>query len=352
MLTLLKEKINLLYYPPVDVKPLPRILMIEPTNACNLKCAMCYVQRQTIKNHYLSLSDFQNIINQFPEIRELIFCGIGEPLLNRDIFDMINVAKKKGVEFINLITNGKLLNEQVIQKIIISGINRIQVSIHSFDARIFSRIRNEDARNLEELKLNIKRLISLKRKAASPLKICCNAVITKFNYENLLEFIKEAKDLGFDRVEFIQMTTANGNLKEINVPLNYMRRITQEARRLAHRLKIELGFLSGNDYGRCYQVWDFIMIHSDGNISPCNGIFPTENIGVGNILKEPIEKIWNAPRYRELRRLVRTGKLEYCNFCEAGYCLEGRNLGWFKNYYIRPLRRVFRPLRRLLRPLK
>jgi len=321
---------------------LPKIIMVEPTNACNLKCAMCYVQQHIEERHYLLLSDFQNIICKFPKIRELIFCGIGEPLLNKDIFGMINAAKEKGIGFINLITNGKLLNEEVIHKIVGSGINRIQISLHSFDAKIFNEIRNEDAFKLEELKLNIGRLVSLKKKTRSPLKVCCNAVISKFNFKNLLEFIKEAKRLEVDRVEFIQMTTASGNLKNVNAPLDSMRQSSQEARRFARKLKIELGFLSGNDYGRCYQLWDFIMIHSDGNISPCNGIFPTENIGAGNILAEPIEEIWNSPKYRELRRLVRAGELEYCRYCESGYCLGGRDLRWFKNYYIRPLRRFFR----------
>lgn len=340
MLVALEKKINSLYYPLAGRAPLPKIIMIESTNACNLKCAMCYVQQHIKKNHYLSLSDFQMIIGKFPKIRELIFCGIGEPLLNKDIFGMINAARREGVGFINLITNGKLLNEENIHKIIVSGINRIQISVHSFDVRVFSEIRNEDAFNLEELKLNISRLVSLKKKTKSTLKVCCNAVISRFNFNNLVEFVAEAKKLGVDRVEFIQMTTASGNLKDINAPLNSISKIATEARRIARKLKIELGFLSGNDYGRCYQLWDFIMIHSDGTISPCNGIFPTENIGVGNILVEPIEEIWNSPKCRELRRLVKIGELKYCRYCESGYCLGGRDLRWFKNYYIRPLRRL------------
>ena len=162
----------------------------------------------------------------------------------------------------------------------------------------------------------------------------------------MLEFIKEAKGLGADRVEFIQMTTAKDNLKEINAPLRRMSQISKEVRKLSGKLNIEVGFLSGNDYGRCYQLWDFMMIHANGVISPCNGIFPTENIGLGNILCAPVEEIWNSEGYQRLRQSVKIGRLEYCKYCESGYCLEGKDLRWLKNYYLRPLKRS---LKRLLK---
>ena len=338
----LRKSFRSLYYSRDKKIPLPVILMVEPTNVCNLKCSMCYVQQQPGQKHYLSLPSFEHIINQFPRIRELIFCGIGEPLLNKDIFEMIGAAKKKGIAFINLVTNGKLLNEETIKKILASGINRMQISVHSFNPDKFSKIRNEEAGNLQELKENIKRLIALKEETHSHLKVCCNAVVNKFNCDDLLNFVQEAKNLGIDRVEFIQMTTASGNLKDINAPLHNMPFVVKEIRKAGLRLNIEVGFLSGNDYGRCYQLWDFIMVHSSGDISPCNGIFPTENIGLGNILNTSLEQIWNSEKYRNLRQSLIKEELEYCRYCESGYCLEGKNLRWFKNYYLRPLKRLIK----------
>lgn len=340
----LTEKLNTLYYPPAKNILLPSIVMIEPTNVCNLKCSMCYVQQNTKGRDYLSLSDFQKIINQFPKIKELVLCGIGEPLLNRDIFNMISFAKSKNIGFVNMFTNGLLLTEDVSEQIIKTGINRIQISVQSFNKEIFTKIRNENIINLEKLKRNIKQLISIKKKVNSPLKVCCNAVITMYNYNDLIEFINDAEDLGVERVEFFQMTTASDNMKDINAPLDYMAKIIREIRKYAQKLNIEVGFLSGNDYGRCYQLWNFIMIHANGNVSPCNGIFPTENIKIGNILDIKIEQIWNSSKYQELRQLMRKGKLKYCKYCETGYCLEGKNIRWFKNYYLRPLKRLIRSM--------
>jgi len=336
--------VNSIYYPKLKPAALPRVIMIEPTSVCNLKCAMCYVQQNIKTGSYLDLPKFNAIIEQFQEIRELIFCGIGEPFLNKDIFAMIETAKQRGIVFVNLITNGKLLDREMALKIVSSGISRIQISVHSFNPKVFSEIRNEEKSGLEKLKLGIKELVRQKKELNSGIKICCNAVITKFNYNDISAFIKEAKELGVDRVEFIQMTTANGSLTNMNAPMGHMKNICNQARKLARRLDIEAGFLNGNEYGRCYQLWDFMMIHADGNVSPCNGIFPTENIGVGDVFKEPIRKIWDSEKYQKLRYEIKNGKLKYCKYCESGYCIEGKDFRWFKNYYLRPLKRFIKTL--------
>lgn len=340
----LEERINYFYYTRKDNIPLPGVIMIEPNNVCNLQCSICCTQKYIKDRCFLSPSDFRSIIDQFPKIRELIFCGTGEPLLNKDIFDMINIAKRRGIPFISLVTNGKLLHEDILGKIINSGIDRIQISVHSFNPEIFAKMRNEAPSNLKTLEENINKIVVIKKNLGAKIKICCNAVITKFNFNGLLEFVKEARDLGADRIDFIQLSTYGNLIEDINAPLSCMPRLAKEARKLARKLNIEIGFLNGNEYGRCYQLWDFIMVHADGNISPCNGIFPADNIEVGNIFREPIKKIWGSDKYHRLRQLVRKGELENCKYCESGYCMEGKDLRWFKNYYLRPLKRSFKNL--------
>jgi len=337
------RKINNLYYPNKTARVLPAVVMVEPTNMCNLRCSMCYVQqRSTGIKHYLSVRQFKDIVEQFQKIRELIFCGIGEPLLNADIFEMIKLARHKGAAFINLITNGKLLNKDTALRVVASGIDRIQISVHSFNPEVFAKVRNENQSNLENLIENIRYLIELRNKMNAGLKISCNVVITKFNYDDMLKLLKYAKELKIDKVEFIQLTTAYGALSDINAPFGQMPRIIREIRRVACKLNIKVGFLSGNECGRCYQLWDFVMVHADGNISPCNGIFPTENVGVGNIFLNPLQEIWNSKKYQDLRSLVSEGKLQNCKFCESGYCLEGKDFRWFKNYYLRPIKRLIK----------
>ncbi len=338
---ILLDKLNSIYYNS-PLPDLPRIIMIEPTNACNLRCIMCdYQNTKDGTSFFLSLDNFKKIFDQFSDIREFIFCGIGEPLLNKDIFEMIRIVKERKVPFINLITNGTLLNEEYSQRLLESGITRIQISIHSANSKTFAYVRQDKEEAFEQVKENIKVLIKFKKNFPN-IKICINTVINHSNFKEMPDIIELGSELGVDLVEFFQMTTIFDKLKDINAPLSQVPSLVKQARKFAKRLKVNLSFLDGNEYGRCYQLWDFIMIHSDGNVSPCNGIMPQEKIDVGNILKTPLKDIWYSDKYQELRRLVKNNKLKNCQFCESGYRIEGLNLRWIKNYYIRPLKRILK----------
>jgi molybdenum cofactor biosynthesis enzyme MoaA len=51
-----------------------------------------------------------------------------EPLLNKELADMIVYAKKAGIVDIAITTNAHLLNEQISRKLIDSGLTRIMFS--------------------------------------------------------------------------------------------------------------------------------------------------------------------------------------------------------------------------------
>ena len=46
---------------------MPKDLMIEITNNCNLNCATCYVHRDGRKKEFMSFDFYKSIIDQIPE---------------------------------------------------------------------------------------------------------------------------------------------------------------------------------------------------------------------------------------------------------------------------------------------
>lgn len=334
----LAQAVNYLYYRTENC-PLPEVLMVEPTDACTLKCVMCDVQqKKTGSSHFLSTAQFESILGKFPRIRELIFCGIGEPLLNMDIFSIIAVARERGVPFINLITNGELLDPKISDSILSSGLNQLHISVPAVTEEAFQEIRNHPQVSLSRLSENIRFLTRKNKDRGIGIKIIINMVMMKFNHAQLKSAVSFFKELGSDGICLVQMTTILGKKEDINMDRKGASRLFSELKTLANKKGLDIVFLTGNDYGRCYQLWDFIMIHADGSISPCNGIMPGEGLGLGNIFNTDISTIWLSDAYRALRRQVRRASLENCRFCESGYPIEGKNFKWFKNYYLRPVR--------------
>jgi len=334
----LEKSINFFYYPK-NAQHLPTVVMVEPADACTLKCVMCDVQKyKQGPSCVMTCEQFDHILRQFNKIRELIFCGIGEPLLNKNIIPMVRRAENAGIPFINLITNGELLELDNAVGLFEAGLNQLHISIPAVSEEAFRKIRNNPKVSLNELSDKIRLISKIKREKFAGAKIIINIVMNKFNEAELEETVLFCKGLGADGICFVQLTTILGKNDDINLSSPGVTRLFSMISSAGKEAGIEINFLTGNEYGRCYQLWDFIMIHADGNVSPCNGIMPNEGVKIGNIFKVSAVDIWNSPAYKSLRFKVKSGCLANCRFCESGYLIEGFNFKWFKNFYIRPIR--------------
>lgn len=69
---------------------LPKTLYLETTNRCNLKCEGCIIyhgKREVDRD--VSLQEVIEITDQLPRLERVILHGIGEPLLNKALPEII-----------------------------------------------------------------------------------------------------------------------------------------------------------------------------------------------------------------------------------------------------------------------
>ena len=111
----------------------PPILMVEVTTKCNLQCIMCPRQLvvQKRKEGNMDFNTFKKIID---DTEKWLFClalwNFSEPMLNENIYEFIEYAKQKKI-FVSLATNGLLLSDSNIEKIIDSKLDYLIISIGS-----------------------------------------------------------------------------------------------------------------------------------------------------------------------------------------------------------------------------
>jgi len=121
----------------LEIKPSSCNIMI--TNRCNLKCIMCKQWRQP-QAQELSTQDWKDIIKDLKEngIRNLHFTG-GEPLLRKDFRELVSHAARYGF-VVGLTTNGSLLNKDLLEDLVGSGLRSIAISLDALNNG-FDRIR-------------------------------------------------------------------------------------------------------------------------------------------------------------------------------------------------------------------
>ncbi|MBM4389296.1 MAG: radical SAM protein, partial [Deltaproteobacteria bacterium] len=101
---------------------------------CNNRCIFCYEQPKRPLYPFPSFDEVKKIIDDFKEnqVDHIMFLG-GEPLLRKDVFDIVRYGTGIGIRF-GMTTNGQLLgNRETVMKLIESGLCDFEISIHSAD---------------------------------------------------------------------------------------------------------------------------------------------------------------------------------------------------------------------------
>src|SRR5438045_8171177 len=89
---------------------LPVCLYLETTNRCNLLCTTCPRTYEDLEPPAdMSWELFTSIVDQVPSIQRVVLHGVGEPMLVKNLPQMVRYLKDRGV-YVLYNTNGTVLN--------------------------------------------------------------------------------------------------------------------------------------------------------------------------------------------------------------------------------------------------
>jgi MoaA/NifB/PqqE/SkfB family radical SAM enzyme len=108
----------------------PRLLLIDPTSACNLNCTGCWAADYK-KNSHLSYEKLDEILTDAQRIGVLtIIMSGGEPLMRKK--DILKLAAKHTKLTFGLFTNGTLIDEEFVKEMVKLGNLNVFVSIEGY----------------------------------------------------------------------------------------------------------------------------------------------------------------------------------------------------------------------------
>ena len=93
----------------------------------------------------MSLDTYKALLPVFPELEAVNIIGIGEPLMNENIIEMIRLGKKHlpAHGTFSLTTNATLINEKMAKQLVASGIDDIVISMDGATPATFNDIRKQ-----------------------------------------------------------------------------------------------------------------------------------------------------------------------------------------------------------------
>lgn len=249
---------------------------------CNFNCKYCFSQFYSKK--ILKLEDWIQVIDNCTKdnlVSEFNIAG-GEPLLHKDLHEIIKYIKvNKGLK-VSIITNGFYIDEDWIKNNI-QYIETIGFSLDSLDNETLHKIGRHNKNNELFNKDRFLEVYHLIKKYNENCKIKLNTVINKYNYQE--EMYKELSLLKIDRWKILKIKKLNTE-KFNNLELC----ITDEE----YDTFIKNNVNEGNK--------NFVVVETDMR----NGYFIIDSNGclldnsndfyivVGNLLEEDFNKVFNA----------------------------------------------------------
>jgi len=349
----LVKKVNQQYFPGTYLFE-PKWIVLGVNNVCNLHCKMCDVGTKNLESNFaqnlvgtrplnMPLELVKKIIDQTSEYYPKTRLGYGftEPLVYPFLIDSLHYANTNNL-FTSITTNALTLKQKAKQ-LVEAGLNELYISLDG-PPDIHNEIRGHK-KSFQKAIEGIEELF----KFDTPPSISIFCVITEWNIGYLKEFLDlfknyPLKQVGFMHTNFTPKEVAithnntwgnsypatDSNIDEINIdnmdldllwgeiqhiksshysfPITFSPNISSRDRLLTFYQNPE------KQVGKkCNDIFNNIMIKSDGSVIPAHG--RCYNLDIGNIYKKDLKEIWHSSilsTFRSRRSYLQEVRFRIC----------------------------------------
>lgn len=313
-------------------KPVLRDLFLEVTLRCNARCEHCGSScGDKILEDEISAFDLKktlkDIANEYNAREILLNVTGGEPLVRKDLFGIMEYASSLGFRW-GMTTNGMLINDDIIKKMIKTNMESISISLDGLKEthESFRRVPN----CFDKIINNIKKL----QKVPSIKIVQVTTVANKKNIhelEDVYNLMKELNVVSWRVINVDPIGRAKDN-KDILLDKDdykYLFNFIKEKRNegilnveygCSHYLGLELEKELRDTYFICTAGLYVASILSNGDIFICPDVVRRKEFIQGNIKTDNFVEVWENG-FQMFRTEDRT-KCSKCQKCSSWkYCL-------------------------------
>lgn len=328
-------------------KSAPHKVHLYPTNRCNLRCPFCYQQLEPYDySDTLSKEKWLNITEEICEMGTDVvrISGGGEPwLVPEKTLGMMKIVKdydKTG----RMTTNGTLIDEEKIEKIVDIGWDHMVFSVDGPDAEThdFHRGMKGSFRKVVDTISKFNDIKEEKGKDKPSLEF--GTALSVKNWDKSGEIIELAHDLGVDVITFEPLFVSNPKVEELKLTKEDRLEFVEMAsdwKQKADDLEIYTNIDTVIDIGEvestgsmkdeildraeennednenkfidmpCFEPWLWPKIEANGDVGPCS-----TNLLDANIKGRTFKDIWYGEEFERFRELIMNENLPSgCDNC-------------------------------------
>lgn len=309
------------------LRSMPRRLVLELTNTCNLNCVMCGRNAASFRPTVFRLEWLRYFEPILDTVEEVTLMGWGEPTIHKDFVQMLELIHRHDAR-IYFCTNGMLLN-RLEDAIFENHVDVFAVSVDGARAETNARVRRGS--DLDAIVASLRRI--KRRQHSQGLEYpYVNFVFCamRSNLHEIPDVVRLAADVGLEEVKVVYLTVFDSSMRQESLwdCRAEVEDVFGEAAALGEELNVTLKFphLPGEDpagdafHKDCFVVWRDFFLGSDGMVRPCMST-PTQFFPFDT--GRAFEDMWNDARFQEYRAAVNDAKRmdEACRRCyQSSHC--------------------------------
>lgn len=295
------------------------------THKCNLNCLFCnYPKKKPVKE--LDEETIMGIARESGKLGVKVM-GIlgGEPFVRKNVLmDFMAEIKKNGIAG-SMVTNGVLIDDKDVKKIIQIKWDLIRFSLDGSTSKVHDFLRG--GKSFNKLLSVIKLFNKFKKEInANFPTIEVNTVLCRKNLEDISNILQLVRSLDVKRVYFLPMIEFVKGIDHLKLKQEDSKWILEEIEKVEEISKnlgihsnlneikrdyiftksneIDTLLLGKNDLSRenyipCFMPWYAMSIDAEGNVTPCGQINTDSKT---NIKNSSLEKIWFGNYFTKLRK--------------------------------------------------
>jgi pyruvate-formate lyase-activating enzyme len=275
--------------------PWPRHVILEITNACDLKCRGCHFHAEEIEK----LRPVRQMPRSMwlPAIAEIAGWGtpvqiqpwgMGEPLLHPDLWEIVDTASRHPQVKVGFYSNGMQWRADDIERAVGGGLDWLCISVDGLRRDVFEHYRK--GASLDRVLATLEALVERRRATASTLRLQVNMVEYPELHDHVDEFVAHFRQ----RVDEVMVSRYR--------PLRSRRFSPIQLPRVP-----------------CYQLDTLLPMGPDGRVAMCCEDPQGQHL-VGWFPAQSLSEIWRGAAWERLRRMhadSRWDELSPCRDCDA-----------------------------------
>ena len=279
---------------------------ISPAGTCNHRCIYCALDFMEYQTRFLDSRVLKERLSEMAScgLKSIMYAGEGEPLLHKEIVDIINHTKQTGID-VAITTNGVLFREDIIESTL-ENITWIKVSINGGTKETYAKIHKTNPESFERVISNMSYAAKIKRERGYKCTLGMQLILLPENSEEIKLLAQRAKDIGMDYLvikPYSQHPSSRTNkYKEIKYSDYFylsdeLNSFKDDKFSVIFRMNtMEKWDEKKRNYRHCLALPFWSYIDAGGTVWGCSVYLNDENFSYGNIYKNSFREIWEGEK--------------------------------------------------------